>query len=167
MEAKPTRTGGRSTKCTPTLVKAIAERIGAGMGREAAARSVGISERSLHTWVERGRAGEEPYAQFLQRIEAASETLQGEVSKVLLKGLRSKNPHVSTKTAMWLAERLWPATYGRRSEVTGAGGGPVQIAAAVAVAPLVSPEAARELTLEQSAAMVTAWLAGTAEPQRS
>lgn len=114
------------------------------MGREAAARSVGISERTLHSWVERGRAEEQPYLQFLQRIEAASETLQGEVSKVLLNSLRSKDLRIASKTAMWLGERLWPLTYGRRQEVTGPKGGPVQVQAEVSVQPIVSNEALRD-----------------------
>jgi transposase len=147
-----TRKGGRSTKLTPALLKRLESLIGAGSGREAAARAVGISERTFHNWVERGRAGEEPYVQFLQRIEAASDTLQAEVGQVLIRSLRSKDLRIASKTAMWMGERLWPAKYGRRQEITGVNGGPLEVKATVEAQ--LSNEQLKRISPETRAAVI-------------
>lgn len=147
---------GRPSKCTPTLMAAIASRIRKGMGREAAARQAGIGVATFHEWMARGRAGDRPYAEFVRRIEGASDELQGEVSDALTDALRDVDrPDLRARVAMWLAERLWPETYGRRQEtrLTGHDGGAVEVKAQVAVAPLITADVAAGLEPEQLAAL--------------
>ena len=145
---------GRPSKCTPERIALLEGLIAGGMGREAAAREAGIGVATWHEWIGRGRAGEEPYAELVRRIEGASEGLQDEVRRVLLNGLRSPDPRIATKIAMFLSERLWPQIYGRKQEITGKDGGPVQVQAQVAVQPLVSDEQLRTATPEQLEALV-------------
>lgn len=154
---------GRPSKCTPKLVAAIADRIRKGMGRETAARQAGIGVATFHEWMARGRAGDQPYADFVRRIEGASDELQEEVSGALTDALRDVDKaDLRTRTAMWLAERLWPDVYGRRSEVrtTGPDGGPVQVEAKVAVAPLITADVAAGLSPEQLAELAREFMAG-------
>lgn len=147
---------GRPSKCTPAVMTAIANRIRKGMGRETAARQAGIGVATFHEWMARGRAGDKPYADFVRRIEGASDELQDEVTTALTDALRDLDKaDLRTRTAMWLAERLWPDVYGRRSEVrtTGPDGGPVQVQAAVTVQPVITADVAAGLDADQLAAL--------------
>lgn len=156
---------GRRTGCTPTVIAAIALRVGKGMGKEAAARQAGVPAATFHEWMARGRNGEKPYAELAERIEGASSTLQEKVSDVLTNGLESDNIHVATKVGTWMAERLWPDVYGRRSEVrtTGPDGGAVKVEVEVEgtlkVQPFLSADAAASLDPEQLAALAREFLA--------
>lgn len=124
---------GRQTKCTPEVAERIAEHIRAGMGRENAARLVGVHPATLHRWMAKGERNVKPYRAFRERIQQASDTLQQEVSQTFMRGLRSKHDGTAVHTAQWLAERLWPDVYGKRQELrhSGPDGGPVAVAAEV------------------------------------
>ena len=153
---------GRPTKCTPTVIAGVAARVRAGMGREAACRKMGVAPATMREWTARGLAGEKPYADFVRGIEGASDELQEEVTTALTDALRDVDKaDLRTRTAMWLAERLWPETYGKRSEVrtTGPDGGPVQVQAAVSVQPVITADVAAGLDAEQLAALAREFLA--------
>jgi hypothetical protein len=66
----------RPTKLTSELQTAIVERVAAGNYLAVAARASGVHRDTLYGWLERGRAGEEPFAAFsdaLKRAEAEAE----------------------------------------------------------------------------------------------
>lgn len=130
---------GQPTKCTPERIAAIEGFVREGLGKDAAARQGGIGVATHHEWTARGRAGEEPYAEYVRRIQAASDSLQEEVSGVHMRALRSPNLQVAAPQARWMSERLWPETWGKREQVelTGKDGAPLEVAAAVAVRPLL------------------------------
>jgi hypothetical protein len=137
------RSKGRTTLCTPAVMDAIVAAYQAGKGRKAAATAAGVSPASLFEWLARGRAGEQPYVDLLTRIEGARTSVVEGLRGVVLDLAHSEDPHVAGTNARWLLERLSPEEYGRRSEVTGPKGGPVQIAATVA--PAFSDTQLREL----------------------
>ncbi len=128
-EAPAAKPVGRPTKCTPEMTEAICKLIRAGIGRESAARLVGLGERTLHKWLQKGAENKRPYAEFRRRVELASDELHQEVGSVLLKGLRADHLPTAVHTAEWLGERLFPQVYGKRTEVrtTGPDGGALQV----------------------------------------
>ena len=152
---------GRRPGCTPAVIDAIALRVGKGMGKEAAAIQSGVPRSTFHDWMAWGREGRKPYSDLSERIERASMSLQEKVSDVLTNGLESDNIHVATKVGTWMAERLWPETYGRRSEtrLSGPDGGAVQVEAKVSVAPIITADVAAGLDAEQLAALARELLA--------
>lgn len=62
---------GRPTKLTPELQKKICDEVCRGTSQETAALLAGIQERTLYYWIERGKAGKEPYLQFFQDLMRA------------------------------------------------------------------------------------------------
>jgi hypothetical protein len=130
---------------------AIVEGYASGMGRKAAARAAGVDAASLFAWLARGRLGEQPYVDLLTRIEGARTSVVEGLRGVVLDLAHSDDPHVSGTNARWLLERLSPAEYGRRQEITGANGGPLQVAATVQ--PLVPTEQLLRLSPETRAAI--------------
>ncbi len=121
---------GRPTKCTPELTERLCALLRDGLGRESAARTVGIGEATFHGWMAKGARKIKPYAEFRRRVEAASDALHAEVVEVLVaKGLRAENEDRAVRTATWMAERLWPDTWAKRTEVraTGPDGGALQV----------------------------------------
>lgn len=148
---------GHPTKCTPERMADIERLIGEGIGRRAVAQKVGIGVATLCEWFARGRAGEEPYAEMVRRVEGASDDLHDEVRTGLIGDMRSDNEHIASTTRRWMAERLWPDRYGRRSEVrtTGPDGGPVQIEAKVETT-LITESAVAVLSPEQLAVALKA-----------
>jgi hypothetical protein len=88
--------------------------------------------------MEKGREGVEPYLQFLHEVNAA----ENDAERELVDLIRSSVPD-DWKAGAWLLERRHPRRWGRldRSELTGANGGPVQVAAQVVEIPAQLPTA--------------------------
>lgn len=62
---------GRPTALTPQLQEALCEQIRRIPIQEEAAAKVGISTATLYNWKQRGRNGEQPYADFLEAVRLA------------------------------------------------------------------------------------------------
>jgi hypothetical protein len=67
-ESKPR---GRPTSLTPSVARAIVESLRAGVYVQTAATIAGVSKQSFYEWCKRGKAGEQPYADFLDACEKA------------------------------------------------------------------------------------------------
>ena len=61
----------RATKLTSKLQAAIVERVQAGNFPEVAAQCEGVSSTAFYEWMQRGRSGEEPFAEFAESITRA------------------------------------------------------------------------------------------------
>jgi len=74
--------GGRPTKCTPEMIRAILSKIRKGHPYVVACRSLGISYRTMRRWVEKGeRPGSpEPFCQFCHDIRRASAEAEGRLA---------------------------------------------------------------------------------------
>jgi hypothetical protein len=100
---------GRPTLCRPALVERIYSAVREGVTRRAAALACGVSSRTFHNWITRGAAGEQPFLQFVQRIERAEAEWQGELEiQILEAGKRD------WRAAAWLLERRCAAEYSTR-----------------------------------------------------
>lgn len=113
----------RPTKLTPETSEAICRAIRAGNYREVAARHAGVGHSTLYSWLEKGEARLEPYADFREALQKAE--ADAEVHAVAI--VRQAMPE-SWQAAMTYLERKFPDRWGRRERLalTGPSGGPIQ-----------------------------------------
>ena len=122
----PTRNlGGRPTKLTPEVQTVIVNAILAGNYMDVAAASAGVSKTTLMLWLRNGaRAEGGIQKEFSHACEKAlAEAEVRDVAMIARAGM------TEWQAIAWRLERRHPDRWGRkeRHEVTGAGGGPVQI----------------------------------------
>ena len=86
----------------------------AGGTDELAASMVGVTERSLYRWLERGRAGGRgsgPYRRLVADVERA----QAEREAILVARVSQAAERGSWRAAAWILERQWPEHWGLRA----------------------------------------------------
>lgn len=131
---------GRPSKLTPELQERIISAIRAGNYMETAAAYAGISKDTLYRWLKQGaRAKSGPYKRFSDAIAQAM--AQSEVRDV---AVIHKAAETEWTAAAWRLERKYPERWGRRqkveAQVSGPGGGPVEVTATVNLAALTDEE---------------------------
>lgn len=86
---------GRKIKLNDKLQAALRDCIAAGVKVVDACAHVGVSEASYYNWLARGKAGEEPFVEFLEAIHRA----QGEAKVTAIETLRTAmQPYNQTQT---------------------------------------------------------------------
>ena len=103
--------GGRPTELTTEIAEALVNAILAGNYLAVALRAAGIANRSYSRWMSRGRAGEQPYADFRQRVERARAQAEARHVAVVTRAAIDGNWQASA----WMLEREWPDRWGRVS----------------------------------------------------
>jgi hypothetical protein len=96
-----------SDRLTPELTKAICENLMLCMPRIDAAMLAGISHRTFTTWMARGDAGEDPYAEFRSEVMKAELTAQRRLLGHVAKAATGDPRH-----AEWLLQRRWSRAWG-------------------------------------------------------
>ena len=125
---------GRPTILTETKMKAITDLLERGNTYTASARAVGINPTTLSKWVRRGKElsmlsreldeTERSFVEFAHAVEKARATAEiRAVEKIRQAG------DSSWQAAAWYLERANPQDWGliRRTELTGANGGPIEV----------------------------------------
>lgn len=111
---------GRPTECDEAITNEICGWLAKGCSIRATCKIVGLSLQSWTDWKRRGETGEEPFARFLERTtRAIGEGLAGRVSNIAGAG--------DWRADAWMLERMHPDEFGKRTELVGKDGGPVQI----------------------------------------
>lgn len=96
----------RETKLDDLRSKRICDALKKGHSFAAAAQAGGIDESTLHDWRKRGRDGEEPYAEFSKRVDAADAEAEDRAVQVLQNALMGDDMKLAADTAWkWLARR--------------------------------------------------------------
>jgi transposase len=75
---------GRPTKLDDLTAKRICDAIATGNTGRCAATAAGVSYATIKQWVRRGRAGEEPFAAFLARLQKADAEAEAKQVKVIV-----------------------------------------------------------------------------------
>lgn len=129
---------GRPTLLDEDKMERIANALRVGCYIDDAALAAGISTRTYHNWMERGRTerdriaaglkadpNEDPFVQFLHTIERA----QAEAAVHHLQNIATHAADGSWQASAWILERKFPRKWGRfdRTEHSGPEGGPVRI----------------------------------------
>ena len=122
-----TAKSGRPSAMTEQVVSDIVNALAAGAAVKAAAGAAGISERTYHSWRERGEqeGADEAFLQFLQRTTRARE--QGKVA--LVASIRRSANEGDWRAAAWLLERIEPEALAAKHILQHAGpyGGPAPV----------------------------------------
>ena len=93
------------------VAKKVVDAVRAGASRTGAAEAARVGRRTLHRWLQRGAAGEAPYAAFLEKIREA----EGELEKELV-GIIKGHASDTFAAAAWLCERRWPQRWALRRD---------------------------------------------------
>lgn len=104
---------GRPTKCTPDTTEKVCEALKLGVSWAAAAAHAGITERCVMEWCERGKGGEEPFAQFLQAATRARDSAEVRMAAIVMKAAQEGN----ASAAQWWLERRRPQSWGRQDSM--------------------------------------------------
>jgi hypothetical protein len=138
---------GRPTKLTADAADAFLTAVRLGATRDLAAQAAGWSPSATYSYLESGRdarhkadTGQRLTAKerrFLEFVEA-TEKAEGDMAQNALACIvrAAREPRHWTAAA-WLLERRYPAEYGRRTELVGPGGGPLQVDATAAAEELL------------------------------
>lgn len=104
------------------------------MPKKYAGAAAGVDYTTIHEWEERGAKGEEPFATFARAMKDARS------QHIAMRLQQIESGKGDWKRHAWLLERLEPMTFGptSRTQVTGADGGPLQMAAQVVVVPALA-----------------------------
>lgn len=160
-QPKKSNLGGRPTKLTPLVHQTIVTAIRAGNYANVSAGYAGISDRTYHGWITRGRKEESGiYHEFFQAVKAAEH--EAEVRAVAM--VQSAMPDNWT-AAMTYLERKFPNRWGRRSRIehSSPSGGPIQVEVAPIPLDKLSAETKRRIIEELSTADGGSGVAGGGE----
>ena len=104
----------RPTKLTPSLQAAIVRDLGHGVPVETAAENNGIDVATLYRWLDRGAAGEPPYAAFRDAVTRARARVEIDLVKTVRKGDGMGVGFGKARAATFMLERTRPHRYGQR-----------------------------------------------------
>lgn len=95
------------TKLTPERAERLLALVKAGQYRSTACAAVGISDRTLRTWLEKGDSGDERWAEFTRKFrEAEAETESRAVVQIQIHGKKD------WRALAWWLERRFPQRWG-------------------------------------------------------
>lgn len=120
---------GRPTKRTPETVKRLCDAIRLGASYADACGYAGVSFETFNEW-------RKDFPEFSDAVKEAEGSGRVQLIAKIQKAANDGN----WQAAAWMLERRDPQNYGRtmRTQVTGADGGPVQMAAQVVVVPALA-----------------------------
>lgn len=132
--------GGRTLFTAPRRRK-ILEAVELGHYRKTAATLSGIDERTLKTWVakgrdnvtawQEGRAKLNGYGTFLRQLEAAEAKAEDDALRVVITEVAHKvdaDPRIRLQAAIWYLEHKHPKRWGtKRLELAGGDGEPISV----------------------------------------
>jgi hypothetical protein len=94
----------------------ICDNLRGGCYAVTACARAGIPESDYYDWLQKGRAGKQPYLEFLESVKKAeAEAEAAAIGTVLRVGLDPENPN--WQAAMTYLERRYPDRWGRRNRV--------------------------------------------------
>ena len=101
----------------PRITATIVYWVARNVHPTAAAKKAGVAERDFSDWLEKGRAGKEPYTAFAAEIDAALVDFEMMLSGVVHEAVTNiQRPDVSS--AKWILERRFPKNWRAPKEET-------------------------------------------------
>ena len=118
---------GRPTDCTPEVTEIVCRELRLGLSIASACAAAGITKTSYYEYHQRASEGP-PFSVFA----AATTKARSEGTRGLEHTVR-KAAVGDWRAAAWMLERRAPEDWSKRTEITGANGGPIE--AQIVVAP--------------------------------
>ncbi len=103
---------GRKTALTQDVHDRIVASVREGNYKLTAARAGGVHRNTVLRWLERGEAGEEPYASFAAALDEAEAQAEEDTVRA------AKSGGEGWQAKGWFAERRWPERWSGRVRVT-------------------------------------------------
>lgn len=100
---------GRNTKLTPETQKLIVDALSVGATHRLACEYAGIVQETFYTWLEKGREGKEPYAEFLEQVSRT----QGRAAVGWLAKIEASANAGDWRAVAWKLERRYPEEFGK------------------------------------------------------
>ncbi len=100
---------GQPSKLDDIVAQRIVASLEKGLPRDTAARLARIAPRTFYNWLRRGKANEDGYLQFLQRVKEAEAK-----SEEALMGIIRAHAADTWQACAWLLERRMPKKYALR-----------------------------------------------------
>lgn len=122
---RPKRPPGQPSKLTPKMMSRIEELITAGCSMRETATVVGLDYSTVMKWMRRGREAKSgDYFQFFHRVTRARERCTASLTEFI----QNAAPQ-DWRAAAWMLERRAPKRWTKTQsvEVSGRGGGPIDI----------------------------------------
>lgn len=107
---------GRPTKLTPEIAAAIVAHVEAGNYGETAAAMEGVGRTAFYDWMDRGKRGEAPFADFANAVTRARAKAEADAVQEVRNGF--SDPKTGAERAQWFLERTAPDRFGRRDKLT-------------------------------------------------
>lgn len=104
---------GRPTKLTPEVQRRIVKAVRCGNYGETAAASEGVQRSTYYEWMERGRKGESPFAEFADAVTRARAVAERRMVNVV-----RTDAVQNAESARWYLERSASDRWGRRDKLT-------------------------------------------------
>lgn len=120
---------GRPTDCTPEVTARVVDAITDGLSNEDAAMVSGISRTAFYEWIQRGEAGEEPFAYFADAItRAKTDRKHLHLRNIRTIAVAAEREGDRLRASTWYLEHVHRDEFGtQRHEVTGKDGGPIEV----------------------------------------
>ena len=113
----------RPTKLTPEVHEAIVDGINAGLTFRLSCARAGVTSATFYNWLKKGEAAQSgALMEFFDAVERA----KADSALRLISQITLQAP-ADWRAAAFILERRFPDDYGRRAELTGKAGGPVQV----------------------------------------
>ena len=113
----------RPTKLRADLQESFLDGLKLGLTHKLAAQRAGLGESTYYSWIAKGREAKSGlYREFLDEVMRVEGEAAGELLTQI--GQHSKD---DWRAAAWILERRHPDDYGKRTELTGKAGGPMQL----------------------------------------
>ncbi len=131
---EPKRGRGQPTKLTPAVADKVVEGLKVGLSPELASERAGITRRTYARWKAKGERDDEADVDsderdFCHRIAGARAEFAYDACDWLKKARDIPSKETNAPTVTFMLERRYREDYGRSEsvELTGKGGGPVQV----------------------------------------
>lgn len=98
--------------CTVEVADALIANVLEGVPITRAVGAAGIAVSTYYAWVERARAGEDPYVEFAERVALARDEVRARMVKVVTSAAFNGD----VKAAQWYLERCDREHFGRNPE---------------------------------------------------
>jgi len=115
---------GDLRKFSPEIAEKIVNFLRAGAFIETAAAAAGITKKTFYTWLKRGARAE---TGLLREFSDAVAEAQGTFEVMATAGIAGAAQDGNWQAWAWLLERKFPQRWGKKLEVSGAGGGPIDV----------------------------------------
>ncbi len=94
------------------LIESFEDSMEKALPQSTACALAGISEGTFYLWMQYGKEGREPYAEFFEAVTYAKARGEAGLIEMVQKATHAENEGIGVKAATWLLERRFPDKYG-------------------------------------------------------